>query len=220
MKGTQNTEIPLAFSYLTEPNRLIKSLDIFNHPYVIRGKKKDREKKDLRIVSDSLRIIETLIASNKKFAIKTSINGSTTKDLGGRDQYVFNQIHAVKKKDSVQRFDEFKRFLKTMRAKNTHVAVSLFFAIQEKVSDTTFKKLMGQYDTMKTNKGPKFANQFLATKGMEITQRSPDIKIAIKAPDIRRAAHALLKASILINAIGRKKNIGTSREAGGTEEQR
>ena len=89
-----------------------------------------------------------------------------------------------------------------------------------KAIDTTFKELMGTSDTIQTNKAPKFANNFPATKGKEITQRSPNIKRGPKGPDIRRALTALLKASILINAIGGKKKFGTSREAGGTEEQR
>ena len=89
-----------------------------------------------------------------------------------------------------------------------------------KASDTTFQELMGPSDTIKTDKAPKFANNFPATKGKEVTQRSPNIKRGLKDPDIRRALTALLKASILINAIGGKKKFGTSREAGGTEEQR
>ena len=231
MKETQNTKIPLAFSYLTDPNRLIKSLGISNH--VLRGKKRAHEKKDLREVHDSMRIIGSLFASNQKFAIKMKINGSTTKDLGGipasfraeNEKYVFNQIHALQKKEFFPRFKEFKRFLNLRTAKKNHDAVRLFFARQEKESDTIFKELMKPSDTIKTNKALEFANKVPATKGTEVTQGSPDIKRVMEAPDIRRhleraLQQALLKASILINAIGRKTSFGTTREAGGTQEQR
>ena len=141
------------------------------------------------------------------------------------NKYVFNQIHAIQKKEFYPRFKEFKRFLNLRTAKKNHDAVRLFFARQEKESDTIFKELMKPSDTIKTNKAPEFANQFPATKGKEITQGSPDIKRVMEAPDKRisleRALQqALLKASILINAIGRKTSFGTSREPGGTQEQR
>ena len=87
-----------------------------------------------------MRIIDTINVSKKKFAIKMSINFSTTKDIGripvsfraGSGQYIFNQNHAMKKKEIVPRFKKFKRFLNTMRAKKPHDAISWFFAIQDK----------------------------------------------------------------------------------------
>ena len=214
----------MAFSYHNDPNRLMKSVNISDYPCVLRGKKSANEKKDLREVPDSIRIIDRLIAKNKIFSIHMSTNCPITKDLGEiptrlreeREPFGLNQIIAKRRKENVAKFKEFKRYLNAMRSKNTHDAIRSFFARQEKEYNTTFKELIGPSDNMTMKKVPKFANQFLATKGKENTQRSPDINRVIEAPDIRRAIMALLKTSILINAIGRKKNFGTLRKAGGT----
>ena len=155
-----------------------------------------------------MRIIDTLFASNRTFAIKRSINCSETEDLReiadslrvARDLYVLHKLDGIKKKEVVPRFKDFKRPPKTLKENKTHDAASLLYAIKETESDKTFKELIGPPDTMK-------AKQFHTSKAMESTERPrklirhPNIRRAMKSPDIRRALKTLLEASSLLNIL-------------------
>ena len=218
----------LAFSYNTDPNRVIKAADVFKFPYIVRGLKRAQEKKDYRERPDITRNIETPFASHRTFNIKRSIKGSITKEprevpassRAARDLYEVNQLYAVKKRGVIQRFKEIKRPSNAVTATRTKEATSLLSAMtNEKDNYKTSKLLIGSPDTMR-------ANQIVTTKGKEGTKRSnklirrPNIRRAVMAPDIRGALKALLEATSLLSAVGGKKTVGTSREAGGAKDQR
>ena len=227
IKEKKKNTMSLAFSYNTDPNRVIKAADVFKFPYIVRGLKRAQEKKDYRERPDITRNIETPFASHRTFNIKRSIKGSITKEprvmparlRAARDLDAVNQLYAVKKRGAIQRFKEIKRPSNAVTATRTNEATSLLYTMKEKDNYKTSKMLIGSPDSMR-------ANQIVATKGKEGTKRSnklirrPNIRRAIMAPDIRGALKALLEASSLLSAVGGKKTVGTSREAGGAKDQR
>ena len=227
IKEKKQNKMSLAFSYITDPNRVINAADIFKIPYIAKGLKRAQENQDYRERPDITRNIDTPFASHRTFDIKRSTKGSKTKEprvmpassRAARDLYVVNQLYAVKKRGLIQRFKELKRPSNAVTATRTNEATSLLYTMKEKDNYKTSKMLIGSPDTTRTN-------QIVATTGKEGTKRSdklikrPDIRRAIKTPDIRGALKALLEASSLLSAVGGKKTVGTSREAGGAKDQR